>query len=122
MYAGDVTITSLPHGPASCLEYVVPQPCEQELMLYLTVKLFFKVCKDYKSHPFYYSTALGTYKRTSRVCRLEVLGHALTDTSSVATWHVLYVLYSPHPRGCSPRVQYCISHTALTVTYFGFSQ
>ena len=29
---------------------------------------------------FYYSTALGTYKCTSTVCHLEVLGRALTGS------------------------------------------
>jgi len=28
--------------------------------------------------------------------------------------HVLYGLYSCHPRGCIPQVWYCISYTALT--------
>jgi len=35
---------------------------------------------------FYYSTALGTRKHTSRVCDLEVLGHALTEC--VVCWYL----------------------------------
>ena len=29
-----------------------------------------------------------------------------------------YGLYSPQPRGCTPQVQHCISHTALTVMLY----
>jgi len=45
---------------------------------------------------FSYSTALGTYKRTSRVCHLEALGRALTGSIVYSMTHCLLLPSNAH--------------------------
>ena len=75
--------------------------------IYPVVKLLLCFAKIMNLIPYllgglYYSTALGTYKCTSRVCHLEVLGHALTGSVVCSTMRCLLLpsnVHTPPPLG-----------------------